>query len=750
MAIELSGGLRLVWNWDNLLSHDLIPRIINIQSGKTLCRLEGHTDMIRGGQWLPGGRVVTWSNDASLRIWDIHSGECLALLTGHSRYICSVYTLADGSLASWSDDHTLRVWDPNSGRCIRCLDTNPWLDAIMAQYTTDPRVLPDVECLVKADAGTLVLWEKKTSRIGIWSLTQGTQTHALYHAPKYPGAYDFGQLFDLPGNFFVSHSWSNGAAIIWSTRTGRPSGTFDGRWDGMLGFPRRLLCWRHHLRSNDFQILDLKSCSPIVQSTVHGTRPSQVHRYGDGFAVWLEDFRLLLLNEQLEVIATLPQPFRVLAGVKVFDPYQPVPDPASLAAHIEHTDPNAVRYFSPGNSAPSALEMRAHFHSNPFCSDIQYRLTPDTPSLNRNPSNSNPDTTRPLVAQFTSWPSQRSDMLLEFARDQQGSLFCQDIHSAIHRMDFHEQSNTAPFTLSPPSGVIGGAEFWCHVYRTPRLVMTPGGYSPDQSLSRWVSIADPADPPWHLLSARKQRLRLTADGDLLFWNIEHRSSLCLLQRQDDRLVNVELVTKDDELDRVQGRMVIAPDGAIHFLTEHRLTPLLNPHNDRPVRVSPDTRRYSTSHYWADNQQLAILRERDILIIDATTGNTIATLVTPFDGRAHGVALLQQQRWVAWTRSELASWCAQTFQPLFRIQEPGEWGPGYENVVPLASGELAYCSGSYSGDNRIVVWDGADRMDIVHAHDQEVVHLYEAGDGYLISHSEADRYCKWFLPFRALA
>ena len=65
------------------------------------------------------------SGDATLRVWDVNTGKCLRVLEGHSDYVRTVAVIADGKVASGGDDCDVRVWRTSDGtsaaRAGRCL-----------------------------------------------------------------------------------------------------------------------------------------------------------------------------------------------------------------------------------------------------------------------------------------------------------------------------------------------------------------------------------------------------------------------------------------------------------------------------------------------------------------------------------------------------------------------------------------------------------------------------------------------------
>ena len=60
-------------------------RLWNKNTGECLAVLEEHTDWVRGAQFLADGRVLSWSDDATLRLWDVERQRVVAIFQGHTK-----------------------------------------------------------------------------------------------------------------------------------------------------------------------------------------------------------------------------------------------------------------------------------------------------------------------------------------------------------------------------------------------------------------------------------------------------------------------------------------------------------------------------------------------------------------------------------------------------------------------------------------------------------------------------------------
>jgi len=93
--------------------------IWDIQEGKCLNKMVGHSGSITGIAVTPDGRIAISCGgyqDMKIRIWDIINGVCLRVLEGHTNILTGLIITADGkTLLSISADMTLRLWNINQG-----------------------------------------------------------------------------------------------------------------------------------------------------------------------------------------------------------------------------------------------------------------------------------------------------------------------------------------------------------------------------------------------------------------------------------------------------------------------------------------------------------------------------------------------------------------------------------------------------------------------------------------------------------
>ncbi len=83
MAVTPDGRRALSTSWDNTL------KVWDLDSGKELLTLQGHSDWVRGVAVTPDGRrALSASADNTLKVWDLDSVQLLAGFTCDAGATC--------------------------------------------------------------------------------------------------------------------------------------------------------------------------------------------------------------------------------------------------------------------------------------------------------------------------------------------------------------------------------------------------------------------------------------------------------------------------------------------------------------------------------------------------------------------------------------------------------------------------------------------------------------------------------------
>lgn len=102
-----------------------------------------------------GDKIISGSDDTTIRVWDVETGRCLGILEGHTGAISKVTITPDGRWAASCSkaDKTVRLWDIPTGTC-------------QATFTVEQDALTDVaitsdgrRVICAAWSGDLLIWD---------------------------------------------------------------------------------------------------------------------------------------------------------------------------------------------------------------------------------------------------------------------------------------------------------------------------------------------------------------------------------------------------------------------------------------------------------------------------------------------------------------------------------------------------------------------------------------------------------------
>jgi small GTP-binding protein len=120
-------------------SSDTAVRVWDVETGRCMRILEGHTDSVTSVAWgRDNRRSLSGAADKTVRVWDVETGRCLRILEGHTANIQSVAWSADQRyVLSGADDRTARLWDAETGQCLVVLKGHSG-SVVSVAWSTDP------------------------------------------------------------------------------------------------------------------------------------------------------------------------------------------------------------------------------------------------------------------------------------------------------------------------------------------------------------------------------------------------------------------------------------------------------------------------------------------------------------------------------------------------------------------------------------------------------------------------------------
>lgn len=109
-------------------SYDRTARVWNLETGRELHCLTGHTRAVRALQF-DEVKLITGSMDHTMKVWDWRTGKCLRTLEGHTEGVVCL-NFDSNVLASGSVDSTVKVWNFRTGECFTLRGHRDWVNAV--------------------------------------------------------------------------------------------------------------------------------------------------------------------------------------------------------------------------------------------------------------------------------------------------------------------------------------------------------------------------------------------------------------------------------------------------------------------------------------------------------------------------------------------------------------------------------------------------------------------------------------------
>lgn len=224
---------------------------------------ESHQDAVRGALILPGGDILSWSDDTTLKIWDMTSGVCHATLRGHTAPVEGALVLPDGDILSWSDDCSLKLWDRETGAAKSSADCDFPLHGAA--------LLPD---------GSILFWgQEETGTMGVFAIGEPDLSEVRRNLEGHEYPVDGARIL-ADGRVM---SWSKDCTLkIWNADTGEILRTFQLSTDPATGVlvpdgaielgNGNILSWQHDIvraYASSLKVWDLATGTCLATIDAH-------------------------------------------------------------------------------------------------------------------------------------------------------------------------------------------------------------------------------------------------------------------------------------------------------------------------------------------------------------------------------------------------------------------------------------------------------------------------------------------------
>ncbi len=168
-------------------SSDNTIRLWNLEDGKEIRKLTGHSDVIWSVSFSPNqsGLLASGSSDKTIRLWNLENGKEIRKLEGHSDAVRSIRFISNSNqrfpyqkefrrhdpalevLVSGGDDRSIRLWNVEDGETIGIFENKKKFCPVrILQFSPDAKImaLSDFRSTEFFSEYRIILWDVKKGR----------------------------------------------------------------------------------------------------------------------------------------------------------------------------------------------------------------------------------------------------------------------------------------------------------------------------------------------------------------------------------------------------------------------------------------------------------------------------------------------------------------------------------------------------------------------------------------------------------
>ena len=210
--------------------------LINVQTGKMIRALQGHTNWVLSLAFSSNGLfLASGSGGRDVFIWDLSAGKIMNTLLGHKNSVVSVAFSPDGNLlATGSRDKTVKLWNTSTENTPA--KSQNLLQSIFRTRTMNETVVTladhkdSVWTVAFSPNSRILATGSRDHSIILWDSITGRKIQELSGHTDWVKSLDFD-----PSGHFLASGGNDNLVIIWNVSNGKLEGSFPGHDDNIVG-----------------------------------------------------------------------------------------------------------------------------------------------------------------------------------------------------------------------------------------------------------------------------------------------------------------------------------------------------------------------------------------------------------------------------------------------------------------------------------------------------------------------------------
>lgn len=621
--------------------------------------------------------------DTKPRIVNIHSGESICVLVGHTDYIRGALMLDADTVVTWSNDKTLRIWRLD-GECIATLSGHD-------EYINSVLISGIDQIISSSGDGTVRLWSWRDGICHRTFLLEGVEPH---NTPSLACNYEdrlviqldyrvvlvdlktgetvfeaktdsyFPKAFRFDNKYFMInhdkkvhlHRWDDG-----ELETSLPA---NGFYSLFLPFPDgRLLIVSSEIfkrKTVTFQLWRVHSADLLDEIILGGEAALSIahHVQPDQVIVQLKDYRHLVLS--LKPLCVVEK--SDLQGVRSagFDNFSP--------------EQSFKNYNGDKRLKVVVLDQRS-------AKTVNYSQIEGRPDIWKSGALEDGRIIHRTVNQWRVYDTEMAEY------ETLSNAAMEEVHPKfMEALRWRKCLNGEAESLIENAAETLGTET-NEIRRAAKVLQTE--------------------------SNTPATLTLGIAGHIIAHELENKT----IWRLNDSGDKFELISRDDPTCFLNNELVAESNGRLMRWTNSGLASLSSSYGNS-LAIHPHVCSKFNNYQLRSNNHLLIRDGEGVSVYNAADGQQISFLDGGHGMGNWGLRLIPNGPVVTWNRMSLRSWDPASYAPLVELQDPEDWGPGYEGVE-VAGNKIIFYVGQYSSDSRIMIWDGAYGLTVYSAHTAEI-------------------------------